>query len=256
MPPIIITRNLAPAGKGGSGAQIMADAAGNIYYVKFRENGQLLKILANEYVAGKIAQRLNLPCPDVHIVELETSLASTIPPINGLAISQGPHFGSSQLNNLYTIPNIRGIIPKCQNTNDFPSIILFDALLYNVDRKNDGNFIVTTTSSGYQFNIIDHGHCFGSYWDEATLTGIVGVWSDSYLDEMYQTITHLDNFQPVVQTIKAIPDDFFTTLVNEIPVEWLPITQEREALIRFLIAQRDNIDTMLFGNKSKFFNCP
>jgi hypothetical protein len=251
---ILITRNLSPAPAGSSGARIMADATGKRYYVKFKENGQFLKVLANEYIAGKIAERLHLPCPSVHIVDIEPLLVPSLEPINLIAISEGPHFGSAELGNLYSLPPIRTTISKCANKADFPLIILFDALLYNSDRRNDGNFLITTSNEGYRFNIIDHGLCFGHHWDSQSLSGIQGEWSDAYLPEMYASIATREDFQDALESIISLNDEFFIDLIYGLPTDWLSDSDEKNAMISFLIAQRDGIGAMLATNIHKFPN--
>jgi hypothetical protein len=254
MPNILLTRDLAPAPKGSAGTRIMADKEGNRYYVKFKENSQFLKVLANEYVAGKIAETLELPAPIVHIVDIDPLLVPAMAPINQLAISAGPHFGSAELPNLYTLPSIRSIVGQCHNADQYPAIILFDALLYNSDRRNDGNYVVTTSVEGLKFNIIDHGFCFGTMWDKEMLKGICGEWSNAYLPEMYSMINSRNEFDLPLQMIEVLSDDFFANLVVQIPADWLPDLTERATLVQFLIYQRNHIKEMLEANLHKFPN--
>jgi len=84
---ITVTKHIAAVGIGMSGTQIFADDEGVQYFVKYKENGQDLRILANEYVAAQIAQRYELPCPDAFIVTIDNLLLSTLTPINGQHIS-------------------------------------------------------------------------------------------------------------------------------------------------------------------------
>jgi hypothetical protein len=251
---ILITRHLKAAGRGGSQAQIMADADGNEYFVKFKENGQSLKTLANEYLAGQIAKELQLPCPETFVVRLEPLLAPSIPPINGLNISEGDHFACKTIENLYNIPNGHLLIPSCKNKDQYPLIILFDVLLFNTDRHNEGNYLIVTDTAGLKFYIIDHGHCFNNSWNEAALLTYLGQWSASYFPGMYGCVTSGTAMQDAIQRIEELDNNFFTTLVSQIPEEWLPSRAERSALIIFLNSQRDKIRNLVEGNRSKFIN--
>lgn len=250
----LMTRNLAQAPGGSSGVRIMADADGRQYFVKFKENGHFLKALTNEYVAGKIAERLGLPVPQAHIVYIDPLLVPTLQPINHTPVSAGPHFATCALENVYAGPLLKSYIARCVNKSIYPLIILFDALLYNCDRRLQGNFVITTSSSTYTFNIIDHGFCFGTNWDCEILRTVQGRWSDAYLPEMYATIQDATDFNNALQLIAAITDDFFINLVEQIPEDWLPDQKERKALIQFLILQRNSISTMLSANLHKFPN--
>ena len=250
--PIILTRHLAPAEGGSSQAQILADENGNKFYVKFKENAQALKVLANEFVAGEIAKKLTLPYPESFVVELIPELAPILPPINGNNISVGPHFGSAMVRDVYRMPG-RQLISQCSNKSDFPLIILFDLLLYNTDRCNDGNYLIVSNPNGFKFFIIDHGHCFSSTWDVNSINSFVGQWS-SFLPEMYETINAHSNMELAIQKIESLDDNYFTNLVVQIPNEWLPNVDERDALRKYLIDQRNSIRQMIELNKNKFPN--
>ncbi len=249
---IEITKNFGYVGRGGSQAQFMADESGKEYIVKYKENGQNLKTLANEFIAGKIAEKLELPSPKVYLVNLHPLLVPTIPPINAVQISSGPHFGSEKLDNVYSGPSIRALINKCINIQVFPEIILFDAALHNIDRNNDGNYILQSLTRGYNFCIIDHGHCFSNLWTVITLKGLYGLWSISYLEEMYSTISSRAEFDKGIQNIRDLDDSFVSNLVDETPPEWLPDPAERLAMKEYLIYQRGEIENMLLDNKKYF----
>lgn len=255
MPVIQLTRDLGSAPGGSSGARIMADAAGNKYFVKFKENAQGLRIISNDYLGGKIAQELQLPCPPVFLVEFNNTLAGTLPPINGSNISSGVHFASKEIENLYGFPSAgAGLMSQCINRASYPLIILFDALLHNTDRNNAGNYLFSTDQTGLKFNIIDHGHCFEAYWTIPNLNNLKGAWHGNNFSELYGFIQSLADFDLGLASIEALSDNFFTNLVGEIPDDWLPLL-DKTALIDFLIFQRDHIRQMVINNKAKFPNC-
>ena len=231
----------------------MADSNGNEYFVKFKENGQHLIILANEFIAGRIAEYFNLPCPSIHVAELHPLLAPAIPPINKVPISIGNHFACGRIANPYTLP-ASGLISKCKNIHDYPLIILFDVLLYNIDRKNKDNFIIATEQGGLKYYIIDHGHCFGSYWDASILPTYKGQWSDSYIEEMYLLIKGRPDFNDAITKILSLENHIISKFVDEVPQDWLSDANDRLALKAFIQYQRDHIEDMLLQNKSKFRN--
>ncbi len=255
--PIVFTRDLGYAGAGASQAHLMEDASGNRYFVKFKENAQLTpKILVNEFVAGRLATHLSLPCAECDVAEVDPLLASSIL-INGVPISTGPHFASKQIDNVYKAFFLRSLIAQCSNKGSFPGIATFDGYTYNVDRNNDGNYLIVATTTGLHFYIIDHGHCFLANWTIAVLQLIVDKWTppDTILRELYNEITDPPALLGAADDIGAIPDDFIANLVNQIPDDWLPDTPERDELLRYLITKRpkildlvSNLQTTLFPN--------
>lgn len=59
--------DLGPVGKGGSGSHYCLCEDGNEYVVKFSD---IYKTSINELIAGLIATKMNLPSPDVVIINL------------------------------------------------------------------------------------------------------------------------------------------------------------------------------------------
>ena len=47
--------------RGGAQAQLMRCSDGRLYVVKFRNNPQSVRVLANEYLVTHLAQRIGLP---------------------------------------------------------------------------------------------------------------------------------------------------------------------------------------------------
>ena len=59
---LYITEDLR-ALRGGSQSRLMRASDGNHYVVKFRDNPQGSRILANELLASRLAEQLGLPVP-------------------------------------------------------------------------------------------------------------------------------------------------------------------------------------------------
>ena len=76
---VATTRYVTPLREGGSMPAIVeADDLG-LYVLKFRGAGQGAKALVAELVAGRIAQVLGLPVPELVFVDLDPELARTEP---------------------------------------------------------------------------------------------------------------------------------------------------------------------------------
>ena len=65
--------------RGGAQAHLMRASDGHYYVVKFKNNPQHIRVLANEFLATRLAERLGLPVPAVEIVEVGKWLIDNTP---------------------------------------------------------------------------------------------------------------------------------------------------------------------------------
>ena len=56
--------------RGGAQGHMMRCSDGNFYVVKFRNNPQHLRVLANELLATRLAEAAGLPVPPTEVVEV------------------------------------------------------------------------------------------------------------------------------------------------------------------------------------------
>src|ERR1700752_2069030 len=56
--------------RGGAQSHLMLGADGNAYVVKFQNNPQHMRVLANEFLASRIAKAAGLTAPEVDLVEV------------------------------------------------------------------------------------------------------------------------------------------------------------------------------------------
>src|SRR5947209_13413762 len=73
------TRYVTPLREGGSLPAIVEADDDGMYVLKFRGAGQGAKALIAELVAGEIARALQLPIPEIVLIELDPDLARTEP---------------------------------------------------------------------------------------------------------------------------------------------------------------------------------
>src|SRR5271168_1369534 len=68
--------------RGGAQAHLMRCADGNFYVVKFLNNPQHLRVLANELLATRLAERVGLPVPAVEVIEVRDWLVEHTPELS------------------------------------------------------------------------------------------------------------------------------------------------------------------------------
>src|SRR5271168_5271942 len=62
--------------RGGAQSQLMLGADGNLWVVKFQNNPQHLRVLANELIATRLAEAAGLTVPASDVVEVTEWLAA------------------------------------------------------------------------------------------------------------------------------------------------------------------------------------
>src|ERR1039458_6185545 len=65
--------------RGGAQGQLMLGADGQVYVVKFQNNPQHTRVLANEFLASRLAAAAGLTAPATELVEVSSWLVENTP---------------------------------------------------------------------------------------------------------------------------------------------------------------------------------
>ena len=65
--------------RGGAQGQLMLGADGNVYVVKFQNNPQHMRVLANELLASRLAAAAGLSVPQAEVMEVSSWLVENTP---------------------------------------------------------------------------------------------------------------------------------------------------------------------------------
>ncbi len=127
--------------RGGSQAQLMTADDGHEYVVKFKGNPQTTRVLANEYLAGRLARMIGLSVPEPVIIHVD---AETIRQHNisfqlgetQIAPTAGLQFGSR----IIVDEEVHDWLPsswmgKIKNGGDFAGMLAFDKWTGNADGR-------------------------------------------------------------------------------------------------------------------------
>ncbi len=238
------TRYVTPLREGGSmPAVVEADDEG-LYVLKFRGAGQGPKALVAEVIAGGLAKALQLPMPDLALMDLDAELARTEgdPEIQDLIkASAGLNLAMDYL------PGAVNFDPVAEQPDaDLASrIVWFDAFISNVDRTARNTNLLMWHRRLY---LIDHGAAlyFHHGWD-GDVSGADKAFPlirDHVLLRGASRLAEIDGGMAAVLTEATIAG-----IVADVPDAWLqgpdgfgdPATQ-RAAYVRYLVrsvAQRD-----------------
>ena len=256
---------LGAVGIGVTSPQMFRADDGKIYVVKLQNNRLGTKVLVNEYVACWFGQYMGLCFPPSDVIEISEQVLSKNPRFRGGRITPKIHFASQYVHkNRYVS---KRDLQKAVNKEAMAGVMLFDNMFHNTDRtKNRKNLLVCRENHCDVLYAIDNSHLFvRGRWSIRSLEKLAGRITVNQWRAYGWLLTHflvIEDFDPYVAKVKKIRDEELVLLVAGIPQEWLPVPQEREALLHYMIRRRNMIDDIVNAldqlipnvNRSSYFN--
>ncbi len=215
--------------RGGSQPFLMGCDDGQTYVVKFRNNPQHVRILANEMLASRLAVLIRLPVPGRAFVEVSPNLISGTPLLkfetagHEEKCAAGLHFGS-RFPGVPSRTLVVDFLPDrlLRRVTNLASIFLGAYVLDKWTCNCDGRQVIfyrtiDQTGSRYSATLIDHGFCFND-----------GEWNfpDSPIRSLYprrlvyESVRGLQSFEPFLSRIENIEASELEECLREVPREW------------------------------------
>jgi hypothetical protein len=217
---------------GGTQSQLMRCSDGSLYVVKFQNNPQGCRVLANEMLGTLLAREMRLPVAGFAIVDVKETLIEmtdelVIQVAHGTKACQaGLSFGSRYQtwkghpaisDQLITRSLSHFLLCMVSNLSDFAGMLVFDKWTCNSDGRQI-LFVLGERDSHYKAVMIDQGLCFhGSEWTfrDAPLYGIYEQ------PQVYERITGIKDFEPWLEFLECgITKNRMRQLAAKIPPEW------------------------------------
>jgi hypothetical protein len=213
--------------RGGAQSQLMRCADDGYYVVKFQNNPQGVRILANELLGTRLAARIGLPTPVAVVVEVRESL---IEHTDDLVIELGRgrtryraglQFGSrypgspaeTVVYDFLPDEQLRDVV----NLADFCGMLVFDKWTCNTNGRQ-AIFFRARGESRYQAQMIDQGFCFNAgEWDfpDGSLRGLYAR------HRVYEGVRGIESFEPWIARVESkITESVLDEVASEIPPEW------------------------------------
>jgi hypothetical protein len=249
--------------KGGAQAHLMRCDDGAYYIVKFQNNPQHLRILANEMLATRLAAHLGICVPNVDIIEVRKDLIEqTVDLVVQLTMGQTPCSAGKQLGSQFpgnpSHVKVHDFLPdewlaRVQNIEDFLGIFVFDKWTCNTDRRQAIFVLESDDNTGdifgharYRAMMIDHGFCFNAgEWNfpDAPLQGLYAR------NRVYQGVIGMESFEPWLDRLeKCLTETVILEEARRIPPEWCAGDwQALERLIERLYARRNRVRELIFS---------
>lgn len=244
--------------RGGAQSHLMLGADGNLWVVKFRNNPQHLRVLANELIATRIAEAIGLTVPRSDVVAVSEWLIANSAEMrieHGRGVREpcaaGLNFGSQFVGGLMP-GQVVDYLPESQmedvrNLTEFAGMLAVDKWTGNCNGRQ-AVFERRPRERKYRAVFIDQGFCFNAGgWDfpDPPLRGIFAR------NQVYARITGWHSFSPWLERIESFGADALGRIAEEVPPEWYggdPRTMEQ--LMETLLARRGQVRALITAFRS------
>jgi hypothetical protein len=263
--------------RGGAQAQLMRCDDEGYYIVKFQNNPQHLRILANEMLATRLAARLGLCVPQVEVVEVRPEIIAYTPDlVIQLGLGRAPCAAGKQFGSQFpghpARMTVHDFLPDEQlgavrNLSDFLGVLVFDKWTCNTngrqaiffrdpggyadlaDSTGGSSTADSSTAMGYTAMMIDFGFCFNAgEWDfpDAPLRGLYGR------HRVYDGVAGMEAFEPWLARLeKQITERVLGEEAAQIPPEWYGGDwDELERLLERLHGRRQRVRELLLSARN------
>jgi hypothetical protein len=240
--------------RGGAQGQLMLGADGHAYVVKFQNNPQHTRVLANEFLVSRLAVAAGLSAPEAELVEVSNWLIENTPELEmdlgkkRVRCQPGLHFGSRFVGGLMP-GQVVDYLPEEQlielrNVEEFAGILALDKWTGNINGRQ-AVFTRKQRERRYRAVFIDYGFCFhAGEWrfEDIPLRGVY------YRNDVYREIGGWDSFEPWLTRLETMTAETVWTAAAEIPPEWYGgDLSEMESLVERLVERQGLIRELIEG---------
>jgi hypothetical protein len=230
---------------------------GHYYVVKFRNNPQHQRVLANELFAAKLAGHIGLPVPAAEVIEVSDWLVMHTAELKVVIGNQevmceaGLQFGSR-----YAVDPEKGqvfdylpseALARVRNLDDFAGVLALDKWTCNADGRQVA-FWRRLREKKYSAAFIDQGYCFNAgewTFPDFPLRGVFPR------NEVYSGVTGWESFEPWLTRIEELEDDRVWGAAQQIPPEWYSNAwDDLEALVDTLLQRRRLVRDLILAFRS------
>jgi hypothetical protein len=213
--------------RGGAQSHLMLGVDGNLWVVKFKNNPQHLRVLANELIATRIAEAVGLSVPKTDVVEVSEWLIQHSPGLrvhsgrgSGALLEPGLQFGSHFVGGLMP-GQVMDYLPEQQldevrNLSEFAGMLVVDKWTGNCNGRQ-AVFERKGREKKYRATFIDQGYCFNAgdwTFPDSPLRGIFPR------NSVYSRVTGWKSFEPWLSRVEEFPGEALWRIAEEVPPEW------------------------------------
>jgi hypothetical protein len=238
--------------RGGAQSHLMRCEDGQYYVVKFLNNPQHRRVLANEWIASRLAAAIGLPVPETRVIEVSDWLVQHTPELRvqhggGLEVCEaGRQFGARLV-----VDPVSGVcfdyltetmlVERVRNLSDFAGILCLDKWTCNSDGRQ-AVFSKHGRERKYKATFIDQGYCFNAGDWSFPDSPLRGVYARN---EVYHSVTGWQSFEPWLTRIEQMDELTVRLCADGIPLEWYGDIDALETLIDSLCRRRAKVRQLI-----------
>lgn len=238
--------------RGGAQGHLMRCSDGNFYVVKFRNNPQHLRVLANELLATRLGERVGLPVAAAEVVDVSSWLVEKTPDLRiQLAGGSIPCLPGLQFGSRYAVDPRAGqvfdylpstLLPQVRNLNAFAGMLALDKWTNNTNGRQAA-FWRNPRERKYTVTFIDQGYCFNAgEWSFADAP-LRGVFANN---DVYAGVTGWASFEPWLTRIERLGAEAIWEAANEVPPEFYDQDQGSfERLVEQLLRRQGRVRELI-----------
>jgi len=239
--------------RGGAQSQLMLGADGKLWVVKFKNNPQHLRVLANELIATRLAEAVGLTVPQTDVVEVTEWLIANSPEMwvdlarrERARCEPGLQFGSQYVGGLMP-GQVVDYLPdeqllEVRNLSEFAGMLAIDKWTGNSNGRQ-AVFTRRPRERKYRATFIDQGYCFHAGDWVFPDTPLRGVYPKNLV---YEGVTGWDSFEPWLSRVEMMTAGTLWSIAEVVPPEWYGgdvATLER--LIEELLQRRGRVRELI-----------
>ena len=238
--------------RGGAQSHLMLGADENLYVVKFQNNPQHLRVLANELLATRLAEAAGLTVPGCEVVEVsEWLIANTAELDMELGRSRercraGLHFGSRFVGGLMPGKVVDYLaeeqLVETRNLGEFAGMLALDKWTCNVNGRQ-AVFSKKSREKRYLATFIDQGYCFNAGEWKFVDVPMRGVFARNLV---YRDVIGWKSFEPWLGRIETMTADKVWSIAETVPPEWYDGDIEAlERLVEQLLERKNRVRELI-----------
>jgi hypothetical protein len=238
--------------RGGAQSHLMLASDRHLYVVKFRNNPQHVRVLANELLATRLGAAIGLSVPHAEIIEVTDWLIRNTPDLHmelrggAQPCQAGLHFASRWVGGLMP-GQVVDYLPEEQllevrNLSEFAGILALDKWTCNINGRQ-AVFQKSRRERRYHATFIDQGYCFHAGDWKFIDASLGGVFAEN---TVYRGITGWDSFEPWLSRIEDLAEETVWSIAETIPPEWYGgDLNALEVLLERLLARRGRVRELI-----------
>lgn len=239
--------------RGGAQSQLMLGSDGRLWVVKFTNNPQGTRVLANELIATKLAEAVGLTVPHTDVVEVSAWLAENSPEMwvdmgrgKRARCAAGLQFGSQFVGGLMP-GQVVDYLPAAQmnevrNLPEFAGMLAMDKWTGNTNGRQ-AVYSRKPRERRYRATFVDQGFCFNACEWNFPDSPLRGVFASN---AVYAEVCGWASFEPWLSRVEDMAAERLWAVAEHVPPEWYGGNPaELEQLMEKLLLRRNRVRELI-----------